>query len=216
MNKTQLMILMTPVILFSLTVHEYSHGRVALLLGDDTAKRAGRLSLNPAVHLDMLGTVIFPLIGAVLGGVMFGWAKPVPIDPRRFKNVRSSIFWVSFAGPGINIILAIISAFLLALVITQVPQDFYLFMPFISMLKQSVYINIILAIFNLIPFPPLDGSKMVSAFLSYEAMRKYEELARFSFLFFIVLMYTGGLRIVLTPALIAGEGVIALFYQMLA
>jgi Zn-dependent protease len=205
-----------PGFLLAIVFHEWGHAYVAYMFGDDTAKRAGRLSLNPVVHLDILGTVIFPLVGALLGGVMFGWAKPVPIDPRRFKNIRYAIFWVAFAGPGINLMMALISAFLLALVATQLSPDFYLMMPFLSMLKQAVYINIILAVFNLVPFPPLDGSKMVSSFLSYQAMRKYEELARFSFLFFIVLMYTGGLRIVLTPALLAGNGVINLFYQMLA
>ncbi len=190
-----------PGFLIAVIFHEAAHAAMAKFFGDDTAERAGRLSLNPVVHMDILGTVIFPLIGAILGGFMFGWAKPVPVNPARFKNVRSGIFWVSFAGPGINIILGALFAFFLGFFVYLVPHDFYLFDPFLKIMRQAVYINFILAVFNLIPFPPLDGSKMVSSFLSYEALRKYESLAAYSFIFFIFLMFTNIIGYLLMPAI---------------
>lgn len=189
---------------------------MAMRFGDYTARSLGRLSLNPAVHYDPVGTVIFPLIGALMGGIMFGWAKPVPVDPRQFKNVKAGIFWVSFAGPLANIILAIICAFGFALMVTQVPQDFLFHSQFTEMLRLAVMINIVIAVFNLIPFPPLDGSKMVSTFLDYNAARKYEELQRYSFLFIFVLWFTPILRIVMTPALVAGNGLVNVFIRLLA
>ncbi len=204
-----------PPFLLAIVFHEWAHAYVATRFGDPTAKEQGRLSLNPSVHMDLFGTVIFPLISIMMGGIMFGWAKPVPVNPRYFKDVRRSIFWVSFAGPGANIILGVFSALFLAVMVTKIPQDFFFYAVFIKMLNQSVIINIILAVFNLIPFPPLDGSKMVASFLSYHQQIKYEELQRFSLLFFIVLMYTGALSIVITPALSAGNGLIRVFYQLL-
>lgn len=205
-----------PAFLLAIVIHEASHAFMATKFGDDTPKYNGRLTLDPLVHLDLLGTVIFPLIGALIGGMMFGWAKPVPIDPRNFKNIRSGIFWVSFAGPLSNIILAVVCSFLLAFMFTNVSNDFYFFSPFTQILRASISINIILAVFNLIPFPPLDGSKMVSSFLNYKQLMQYESLARYSFIFFIFLMMTGALYYVITPALYLGEMTIGLFYQLLA
>ncbi len=147
---------------------------------------------------------------------MFGWAKPVPVDSRYFKNIRSGIFWVSFAGPLANILLAILSAFLIAVMIVAVPQDFYLYEQIFMMIRWSVMINIILAVFNLIPFPPLDGSKMVSTFLDYEQARKYEELQRFSFLFIIILLMTGGFNFIVSPVISFGFLVINLFVSLLS
>ena len=94
-----------PAFLFAIVFHEWAHARMALYFGDNTAKMAGRLTFDPISHADLMGTVIFPLVGALMGGVIFGWAKPVPVDPRRFTKVKSGIFWVSFAGPLANIIL---------------------------------------------------------------------------------------------------------------
>jgi len=207
---------MAPGFLLGIVCHEAAHAYAADRFGDSTARRQGRLSLNPAVHYDPIGTVLFPLIGAAIGGVMFGWAKPVPVDSRYFKNIRSGIFWVSFAGPLANILLAILSAFLIAVMIVAVPQDFYLYEQIFMMIRWSVMINIILAVFNLIPFPPLDGSKMVSTFLDYEQARKYEELQRFSFLFIIILLMTGGFNFIVSPVISFGFLVINLFVSLLS
>ena len=161
-----------PGFLAAIVFHEAAHAYTALRFGDNTAKLQGRLSLNPSAHYDLVGTVIFPLVGAMIGGVIFGWARPVPVNPRNFRNIRKGIFWVSFAGPLANIALALVAAFLLAVLETQVPRNLIFHREFGGMLSMAVAINIIIAIFNLIPFPPLDGSKMVSAFLDYESARE--------------------------------------------
>ena len=205
-----------PGFLFAVVCHEAAHAWMALKFGDSTARDLGRLTLNPIAHCDMIGSVIFPLIGTFLGGVMFGWAKPVPVNVRRLRNQRSGIFWVSFAGPLANIILGIISAFFFAILLTQVPETFSLRGPFIEICKSSVLINFILAAFNLIPFPPLDGSKMVSSFLSYNALRYYEGLARFTPLFFIFLLFTDVLKYLLAPAYLAGSELMKVFYYAMS
>ena len=205
-----------PAFLLAIVCHEAAHAWMADRFGDTTARQLGRLTLNPAVHYDLMGTVIFPLIGAMLGGTMFGWAKPVPVDSRRFKNIRSGIFWVSFAGPLANIILMVISAALLGILITKVSPQFSYYTIFSDMLKQAVTINVLLAVFNLIPFPPLDGSKMVSAMLDYNAARKFEELQRYSFVFLIILIMTPVLNWIMTPALIISNVLVNIFIHIFA
>ncbi len=204
-----------PGLLLGVIVHEYAHGFVALKFGDRTAKLSGRLTFNPLPHLDVFGSVIVPLIGAYLGGVMFGWAKPVPVDTRNFKNYRKGLFWVSFAGPLSNFILVFLSAFFCALIMNKVSPSFSLKDPFVKMLAQSVYINTVIGIFNLIPFPPLDGSKMLSSVLSYNAQRKYEEIGRFGIIFFLLLMFTGISKYIFTPPLIVAQGVLNFFLYTL-
>lgn len=205
-----------PGFLLAIVAHEAAHAWTALKFGDTTAKAAGRVTLNPSAHIDILGTVIFPLIGAVMGGTMFGWAKPVPVDVRRFKNIRTGMFWVSFAGPLMNIILGTLSALAIGLIYANVSPDFYLYKPFMEILQQSVMINFILAAFNLIPLPPLDGSKMVTSFLNYNAMKKYEGFARYSFFIFLFLMFTNVINYLLTPAVMAGQALILTFVRILA
>jgi len=214
-NFIQHLAVSLPGFLFAIVFHEAAHAWMATKFGDDTAKSQGRLSLNPVVHYDLVGTVIFPLIGALMGGVMFGWAKPVPIDTRRFRNVRSGIFWVSFTGPGANILLSLVSTLLMALVYAKVPQTFEFYEIILLMLKNSMFINIILAVFNLIPFPPLDGSKMVSSMLDYEAARKYEDLQRYSFVFILILWFTPIFSYLLRPAIYFGNQMFGLFLHLL-
>ncbi|MFZ9000436.1 MAG: site-2 protease family protein [Bacteriovoracaceae bacterium] len=201
-----------PGFLLGIVFHEAAHAYVANKFGDNTAKLQGRLTLNPAVHYNLVGTIIFPLVGAALGGMMFGWANPVPVDGRNFKNYRKAMFWTSFAGPLANIILGVVSALLYVVIITQMPREFYLTEPFAQMLYGSVYINFILAVFNLIPLPPLDGSKMVTQFLNYEMARKYEDLQRFTFLIFLMLIATPILGYLLWPAYFLARSSIGIFY----
>ncbi len=165
MNKTQLMLLMTPVILFSLTVHEYSHGRMALLLGDDTAERLGRLSFNPLRHLDILGVLFFYFVG-------FGWAKPVPVDPRNFGNPRRDMMYVAIAGPLANIALAVGCSFFIRLIS---PDFSYLFV----ILAYGIWINVALAIFNMLPMYPLDGSSVLKGMVSQKIAERMTDLDRF-------------------------------------
>ncbi len=166
MNKTQLMLLMTPVILFSLTVHEYSHGRMALLLGDDTAQRLGRLSFNPIRHLDILGVLFFYFVG-------FGWAKPVPVDWRNFENPRQGMMYVAMAGPLSNLGLAVVCSFFIRMISPTDHQMLFV------VLTYGVFINVALAIFNMLPMYPLDGSSIIKGIVSHDVAEKITGLDKF-------------------------------------
>ncbi|MCH8024621.1 MAG: site-2 protease family protein [Candidatus Marinimicrobia bacterium] len=156
----QTLVLLIPVILFALTVHEYAHGMVAYRLGDPTAKQAGRLTLNPLSHLDPMGTVMLFVIG-------LGWAKPVPVDPRYFANPKRDMLWVALAGPAANMGLALLSGLIIRF-LTSDPSAYLsgaLGPILISMMVRSLQINLMLAVFNLLPVPPLDGSKIMYSLL---------------------------------------------------
>jgi Zn-dependent protease len=186
--------------MMAVVFHEFAHGYMANRYGDTTARDAGRLTLNPAPHVDVLGTLILPILMMVSGvSFLFGWARPVPINPSRFKNYRSGLFWVSFAGPGMNFLMALVSGAAFAAIRTWMPETFYLHEPLVSMAIASVTVNYALAIFNLIPLPPLDGSKMVQSFLSYDATRKYEAVSQYSFFILMGLMWTGALSVLGYP-----------------
>lgn len=209
-----------PGFLLAITFHEWSHARVAKYFGDNTAESQGRLTLNPAAHLDMFGTFIIPVICLALGGAIFGYAKPVPVDMRNFRDFRKGMFWVSFAGPLSNLLLGFISAFAFALVSAKLSPSFEYHSVILKMLSYSVFINFILAFFNLIPFPPLDGSKMVSSFLKGKTLIQYEGLARYSnyvFLGIFVLSMMGISTIgyLLAPAQIWAKNLIVYFLHLL-
>ncbi|MFN7685398.1 MAG: site-2 protease family protein [Oligoflexia bacterium] len=180
--------------------HEVAHGWVANQWGDSTAKDQGRLTFNPMPHLDVVGTVILPVLMMSTGsGLLFGWAKPVPIDPSRFRKFRPGLFWVSAAGPLMNFLLATVSAFGFALMNRFLPESFSLSEPLVGMAYISVSLNFSLGIFNLLPIPPLDGSKIIESFLSYTALRKYEALAQYGFWILLALLMTGALSILSSP-----------------
>ena len=173
-----------PPLLFALTVHELAHGWVAFRLGDPTAKMAGRLTMNPLKHLDPLGVLAFVIM-------KIGWAKPVPVDPRYFRNPQKDMLLVALAGPGANVLLALASA-LLARVLVSVPVlPLFVLQPLVGMLVASVWINIMLAVFNIIPIPPLDGSKVLMGVLPPEAARSFARIEPFGFFILIALFYTG-------------------------
>ncbi len=183
----QTLIILVPPILFALTFHEYSHGWVAMKLGDPTAKNAGRLTLNPISHLDPIGTIMLFI-------VHFGWAKPVPVNPVNLKDPKRDMLWVSLAGPGSNMILAL--AFGLALRGMNVGGGALFMgggtMQFIQlMLVYGVIINLALAAFNLIPIPPLDGSKILHALLPYEYEAQYAQFEQYGPILIIGLVMLG-------------------------
>jgi Zn-dependent protease len=159
------MVLMTPVVLFSLTVHEYSHGRVALMLGDNTAQRLGRLSFNPLRHLDIMGVLFFYFVG-------FGWAKPVPVDWRNFENPHRDMMYVAIAGPLANIAMAVGCSFFIRLIS---PEFSYLFV----ILAYGIWINVALAIFNMLPLFPLDGASVLKGMVPYHIAEKLTGLDKF-------------------------------------
>ena len=168
MPSFQELILMAPPILLALTVHEYSHGYVAYRLGDDTAYRAGRLTLNPLSHLDPIGTLMLFI-------AQIGWAKPVPVNPYNLNNPQKDMIWVALAGPASNVVFAFIVSMLLRFIIaTEMNIGVFL----AKMIVFTIQINLVLAAFNLIPVPPLDGSKILGGFLRGEAAYKYAQFER--------------------------------------
>jgi Zn-dependent protease len=179
----------------ALTVHEASHGLLAYYFGDPTAKFAGRLTLNPLKHLDPLGTLVF-FISAWLGSG-FGWAKPVPVDYRNLRNPRRDGMFISAAGPAANLITAVLLALLFNLLISLgvFRQEFwgtasaYL----VLFLYRAVFINVILAFFNLIPLPPLDGSGILAGLLSQRAAYRYQQVERYGFFIIMALIFLPGM-----------------------
>lgn len=161
--------------LFALCFHEYAHGWVAKRLGDKTAENMGRLTLNPIAHMDLFGTVFFPIM-AILGGspIFFGWAKPVPVMVRNLENPRKDMFWIALAGPASNVLLAFIGLFVMAFV-NFTPLNFGSNPLIREGLNLFILINLFLAIFNLIPIHPLDGGKILARFLPHNANRWLEE-----------------------------------------
>ncbi len=189
-----------PPFFMAVIFHEYAHGLIASRWGDKTAKEAGRLTLNPVPHIDVLGTLIFPLVNMISGtNFLIGWARPVPIDPRRFRKLRPGLFWVALAGPGMNVLLAFVSAAIFCALSLWVPDTFYLHEPLLAMAYVSISLNYALGIFNLIPLPPLDGSKIIESFLPIPMARKYEQIARYSFFILMALLLTGALSVLAYP-----------------
>lgn len=152
METVYLKLFLYVVIVLSATFHEYAHGFIAYKLGDSTAKDAGRLTLNPLAHLDLIGTVIIPLFLLFYGGMFIGWAKPVPYNPYNLRDQKYGSFKVGIAGPTAN--------FLIALILGMFMRFAPISLPFLMALSIIIYINIFLGLFNLLPFPPLDGSKV--------------------------------------------------------
>jgi Zn-dependent protease len=199
-DRLQMMSIELVPFIMAVVFHEYAHGFIANRWGDNTAKNAGRLTLNPLPHMDPIGTVLFPMVNMLTGiPILFGWAKPVPIDPRLFRKYRNGLFWVSLAGPGMNFLLAVLSAAIFCAIQAWVNPEFYLFEPLYKMALVSVQLNYALGIFNLLPLPPLDGSKIIQAFLSPQATIKYESIARYSFFILMALMFTGAFSVLYYP-----------------
>ena len=180
------------VLLFSLTVHEMAHAWTADRLGDPTARILGRVTLNPVAHADPIGTVLFPLLAMVTGAPLIGWAKPVPVDIRRLRHQERDYVLVAAAGPASNIILAVSAAVILAVlpvspVVLGEPNTSA---PLASFLTQMVRLNVLLAVFNLLPIPPLDGGNVLSGLLPRRIAYTFDQIRPYGFLILYAVILT--------------------------
>jgi Zn-dependent protease len=192
------------VLLFSLTIHEMAHAWTADRLGDPTARLLGRVSFNPIVHADLIGTVVFPLI-ALFGNVpLLGWAKPVPVNIRQLRNPRRDYVLVAAAGPASNLVLAIASAFALAAlpISPVVLGEANVSAPLASFLSLAVQLNILLAVFNMLPIPPLDGGNVLSGLLPPRFASLLNQVRPYGFMLLYALILTDGFYyLVLRPSM---------------
>jgi Zn-dependent protease len=205
-----------PVVL-AITLHEASHGYVALRFGDTTAYAAGRVSLNPIRHIDPVGTVIFPLallaIGKLLGGggLLFGWAKPVPVNFANLRHPKSGMFWVAAAGPLSNLAMAAMWAIVLKLGLLS---PGYFGTPLALMGAAGVFINVIFTVLNLLPLPPLDGGRILVSLLPRGAANAVSRVEPYGFIVLIVLLFTGVLSVILWPLILGTTSVIATVFGL--
>jgi len=192
------LILMAPPLLLALTFHEFAHGYIAWRLGDPTAAREGRLSMNPLRHLDPLGTLAFFLI-------KFGWAKPVPVNASYFRDPKQGMLFVALAGPVSNLLLAVVSAVAvkllapLAVTLHGLGLADSVMLPLLIMLVDSVWINLLLCIFNLIPVPPLDGGRILAGFLPDRLAYSFQRFEQLGIVAILVLSLTGALGKIIVP-----------------
>lgn len=180
-------------VLFAITLHEVAHGWVASLRGDQTARLMGRLTLNPLKHIDLIGTIILPLFLLIVSNFIFGWAKPVPVDARNLKNPRIDMVWVAAAGPVSNLLMALGWTLMLKLGISMDS------MALMYMGSAGMIINVILAVLNLIPIPPLDGGRIVANCLPARSAYFFSRLEPYGFIILVILLMTGMLTKVMSP-----------------
>jgi Zn-dependent protease len=191
------------VLVFSLTVHEAAHAWTADKLGDPTARMLGRVSLNPIVHIDPIGTILLPLIAAVSGAPLLGWAKPVPVRTRGLKNVRRDFLLIAAAGPASNLLLATAGAVVWHALRGTVGADGGIDPngPIVYLLDRFILLNLVLAVFNMIPVPPLDGGNVLASLLPPALSYKFEQVRPYGIFVLYALLLTGALRTIITPPL---------------
>lgn len=203
--------------MLGIILHEVAHGYAAARLGDPTARLHGRLTINPLPHIDPMGLLVFVLT-SLSGSFVFGWAKPVPVDPRYFANPRKGLMLTALAGPCTNFLLAILCAIFLWGALFLVPSSFWLanqdFLVVLKALKAGVFINLGLAWLNLLPIPPLDGSKVVAYFLPVKLCVSYLKIERYGFLVLLLLLMTGLLNSILKPLILDSSELLLSFLKV--
>ena len=188
-------------ILLAITVHEASHGYAAKYFGDSTAEKLGRISLNPFKHIDPVGTILLPTITLILGGVLFGWAKPVPVNFGALRNPKKDMLWVAAAGPASNLVMAIAWSMLLGYIKYALSKgNFSPAFPYLlQMCFIGVSINVVLMVLNLLPMPPLDGGRIAVSLLPNNLAFKLAQVEKYGFVILIALMLTGVLNMIIGP-----------------
>ncbi|HRD48002.1 MAG: site-2 protease family protein [Candidatus Competibacter sp.] len=195
LNTIQLLVILAPPLLLAITLHEVAHGWVALLCGDTTAKRLGRLSLNPLRHVDPIGTVLVPAIMAIVGGFIFGWAKPVPVSYNRLHRPKRDMALVALAGPASNLLMAL--GWALAAVIGHSLQTAlpWLGQPLMAMGVAGVNVNVMLGALNLVPIPPLDGSRVLAGMLPDRVGQTMAQIEPYGLIILVFLLVSGVLNL---------------------
>lgn len=188
-------------VIFAITLHEAAHGWVANKLGDPTARALGRITINPVKHIDLVGTIIVPLVLVTLGGFVFGWAKPVPVDARNFKKPVEHMAIVAAAGPISNLLMALFWALIMAFAINWLEPDQWLKRPLAMMAQAGVFINIVLMALNLLPLLPLDGGRVVAGFLPPQVADRFMKLEPYGLIILLLLLFSGILGKILGPVI---------------
>jgi Zn-dependent protease len=203
-------------VLLAITLHEAAHAYVASLCGDTTAKMLGRLSLNPLRHIDPIGTVVMPLVIGFLThfNFVFGYAKPVPINWKQLRHPRRDMIWVTLAGPGSNIVMALLWAGCFKIATHFHPETSMPALFLLMSARAGMIINLVLAALNLLPIPPLDGSRVLSSLLPVRQAMIYEKIEPYGFFILIILMLTGVLNSILTPLINAGLYALSYIFKL--
>ena len=189
----QIISMLIPV-LFAITLHEVGHGWAAKQFGDRTAEIQGRLTLNPIAHMDPVGTVLLPGILLYLGGLVFGWAKPVPINPMNLRNPKRDMFFVAIAGPVANLLMTFFWSFFFTVSVYLFGNQYYLY-PYVMLMAQTgVFINLVLMVFNLLPIPPLDGGRILRSVVNEKIGRTIDLVEPYGFFIVVGLLFLGALQ----------------------
>jgi Zn-dependent protease len=205
-------------ITFAITLHEAAHGYAARHFGDYTAHNAGRISLNPLRHIDPVGTVAVPLLILVTsalmgtGGILFGWAKPVPVNFGQLRHPKRDMLWVAAAGPGANLLMAMCWALVLKLALGM-PES-YFSLPMQRMAQYGIGINVVLMVLNLFPLPPLDGGRIAVSLLPGRMAWRFARIEPYGFIILLMLLFTGVLGAVLSPFIGAARGLIYTVFNL--
>ncbi|MDN5752759.1 MAG: site-2 protease family protein [Nitrosospira sp.] len=184
-------------VIFAITLHEAAHGYVAKHFGDLTAYAQGRVSLNPIRHIDPVGTILLPVLTLLLGGILFGWAKPVPVNFSALRDPKQDMLWVALAGPGANLFMALLWALVIKLGAALPESD--LARPMILMGEAGIKINVILMVLNLLPLPPLDGGRIAASLLPDRMANSFAKIEPYGFMILLLLLITGVLGAIIGP-----------------
>jgi Zn-dependent protease len=199
-------------VIFAITLHEAAHGYVAKHFGDLTAYAQGRVSLNPIRHIDLVGTILLPLATLFLGGILFGWAKPVPVNFSALRRPKQDMLWVALAGPGANLLMALLWGLVIRLGLAMSESD--LSRPMILMGEAGIKINIVLMVLNLLPLPPLDGGRIAVSLLPLRMAQSFARIEPYGFMILLLLLLTGVLGAIIGPFIAMGIRLVAWFFGL--